>query len=586
MTRAPRPLTAALLVAALVAAAGLRARARPPEYVLPDEQPSAAASSAESAATGPTADLATDVHLAASIERAAGPASASDVTRTRPPERASVEVRGRVVDESGRAIAQALVKARIAVRACGALVCAGEAGAAPVCEATSDAEGAFVCRGPAGDWRLTARAPGMAARAEPIVDAGAANEPVTLVLGAGASVHGIVRDADGAPVAGAVATAVEVESAAPSSARALRLASGRTDAQGRYTIDGLTPRTSWQLSIRTSHAARLEAPTPTYVESEAEWSPTMPRTGALEGRVVAAASGAPVADARVLVEVAVAAPPHGEPRTDSALVAVGEARTEADGRYRIDGLVCGPVRFAHVRAEGFADELVTPRDAPALPSIGAAEVASHTFTLARGASVEGRALRADGVPVAGARVWLFDEGTAAAGARSTLADADGLWRLDDVSTARPFALASMEDGAPFPTVRFDQRAAAGATLRLDVVVAERARVADGPTGAIAGRVLDADDTAVERALVVAGRGSPPADPAGIAESACARATTAADGSFRLLDVPETVDVYVCVLVARGCVAGLEGHAASTVTGRRAGDQVALRVLRRSPMPRR
>jgi len=586
MTRAPSSLTAALLVAALVAAASLRGGARPPEFVLPDEQPSAATSSAESAATGATADLATDVHLNASIERAAGPASTEDVTRTRPPERASVEVRGRVVDESGRAIAQALVEARVAVRACGALVCAEEAGTAPVCATTSDAEGAFVCRGPAGDWRLTVRSPGMAARAEPIVAAGAASEPVTLVLGAGARVHGSVRDANGAPVADAFATAVEVESAAPSGARAPRRASGRTDAQGRYTIDGLSPRTTWQLSIRTGPGARLEAPTPTYVETDAEWSPTMSRTGALTGRVVATAGGAPVADARVLVEVAPAAPPHGEPGIDSALVAVGEARTDAEGRYRIDGLVCGPVRFAHVRAEGFADELVTPRDAPALAPIAAAEVASLTFSLARGASVEGRALRADGVPVAGARVWLLDEGAAAAGARSTLADADGLWRFDDVSTSRPFALASMEDDAPFPTVRFDQRATAGATLRRDVVVAERARVADGPTGAIAGRVLDADDTAVERALVVAGRGSPPADPTGIAESACARTTTAADGSFQLLDVPEAGDVYVCVLVARGCVAGLQGHAASTVTGRRVGDQVALRVLRRSPMPRR
>lgn len=112
---------------------------------------------------------------------------------------------------------------------------------------------------------------------------------------------------------------------------------------------------------------------------------------AVPGLVVDEA-GKPVAGAEVDVIAAEAAPPKGEVR--------GWSRTDASGRFRLDGLEPGERLTARVRASGFA---ALESTLPPIP-------ADVRFVLQRGRTVVGKVADASGRPVAGAevRAWPAD----------------------------------------------------------------------------------------------------------------------------------------------------------------------------------
>jgi len=177
-----------------------------------------------------------------------------------------------------------------------------------------------------------------------------------------------------------------------------------------------------------------------------------------------------------------------------------DAMSGSDGRFMLDHLVAGSYSLG-VSAFGFVPG--GPPQAVHAAAGQAVEVAA--ITLDRGVTVAGQILSADGVPVAGAKVFLSNGGGEAT------ADAQGHYRLGGV---RPGARNWLTARHPeFGAVEVPFAANVGEN-RLDVRFSEQAE--------IRGRVVGPDGKPVAGAEVRLGSRV---------------ATSAVDGSFRLHDEP-------------------------------------------------
>ncbi len=269
-------------------------------------------------------------------------------------------------------------------------------------EAASDARGAFTVAPLAvgAGYVLRAR---MAPHADQIVRGlavtdGRATDAGKLVFGAPTSLSGAVVDGAGRAVVGAI-VAVERDGARDGGfdlGRALRelsaapgpLAQGRTEADGRFSLKGLSPGRYAVRVTHGGHAGRLVGGV--YVTADGT-SPDVrvvlePGAG-FEGRVLdEAGRGLPSA---TVVAVAV--------RTEKGEgLDRQETRSDADGRYRLDTLTQGMTYFVEAYLERFAPlGLIRP----------ARGVAALDFTLTLGGRLEGRVTdRGSGQGVAGAEV--------------------------------------------------------------------------------------------------------------------------------------------------------------------------------------
>jgi hypothetical protein len=287
--------------------------------------------------------------------------------------------------------------------AAGALVLV--AGADHEAAVAADAEGRFVARVPAGSYRLLATRDGEGGRlAAPLaVAAGAPTRADAVRLGPAAAVEGeAVEAATRAPVAGAEVALLAHETVAVA-------ARTRSGADGRFRLDGLAPGPYDLRATARGRSPALLAGVTVSPGQRFRARLSLPGTGAVEG-VVRADPGGPLAGARVRAVRRDGGPPGDAPV---------EARTDFDGRYRIEALAVGRV------------ELLAHQEGVAVGQSRAVEVAEGRiervdFLLPETGVLAGRASGAAPVLVIATPMRA---GPGAAQAARVLADASGDFRV-------------------------------------------------------------------------------------------------------------------------------------------------------------
>jgi protocatechuate 3,4-dioxygenase beta subunit len=303
-------------------------------------------------------------------------------------------------------------------------------------------------------------------------------------------------------------------------------------------------------------------------------APAASSAGTVSGRVVEDGSGAPVANAQVvLIPIRqgppVAMPFHDRPRT---------ATSDADGRYLFEEVEPGKYRIS-VQKAGYALEMFNPR----LPDIEVKPGARRDgadVTLKRGGVIVGRVLDESGEPVVNARVTamhkLPNAGEMAHARANILVPAGPGGETNDLGEFRLFSLAPGDyyvhaaprphlDGMParrgttmlqtyFPNAPDSQAAhpvtvAAGQTSG-DIVV----RMISAPAFEVSGVVIDDAGRPVENAVVRLDVG----DPAAWGPLMMARwnqGRTDASGRFTISDM--TNGSYTLLAIAPVAISGAQ-----------------------------
>ena len=194
--------------------------------------------------------------------------------------------------------------------------------------ARTDAEGRFAVALAAGRWAITATADGHEPAVSPtlVSDGRTAGDGLTLVLGRGRSVRGVVVDAADAPVPGA---AIEVRWSFGS--RVERR--GRADGTGRFELTGLPPGKLAVIAL-----AEGATSSPAHVDlsggaPEEDLILALAHTGTITG-VVRDVAGRPVRDAQVF-HVEIARSEQGTHVHPSVVTG------DAEGRFTIAGVAAG-----------------------------------------------------------------------------------------------------------------------------------------------------------------------------------------------------------------------------------------------------
>ena len=346
---------------------------------------------------------------------------------------------------------------------------AGDAPAEEQVRAQSDERGGFRVDGLGpGEWQVEARAPGFGKATERGVRVPRASELV-LELIAASFLEGHVLAADGSPASGAEVTAIGGREPATTTA----------SEQGAFSIE-VAPR-SWQLSARRGgESATLDKPVSVSAgQTTSGLLLRLGRASAIEGSVVAAGSGKPIAGARVDVS------PYGHD-ADS-----GRAVSGADGSYAVEGLSPGSFDVV-VSAAGFlSDErrAVTVLQGQRFPL---------RLELHAAARVEGRVADSHGAAVEGAVVAVGRGFPSVAGSEppETRTGPNGRYQLAGVPSGR-VALNARREAAALGAqqaveVREGEVATADFTLVDDGVITGRASRKSGPLeGAVTVRAIKA-----------------------------------------------------------------------------------------------
>ncbi|MGH9360405.1 MAG: MSCRAMM family protein, partial [Thermoanaerobaculia bacterium] len=294
---------------------------------------------------------------------------------------------------------------------------------------STDARGLFEARGLApGSYRLSASAGGyLVSGGRKVSLPGQDEEELTVALAPGSAVSGRVLDASGRPVPGAAVrpnvSADTVDESDRSLEGALSLRA-RTDAEGRYRLDGLPPRKDYVIeATHPDHApASVKEVALGARESLEGVDLVLLRGGAIAGRVVDE-EGNGIAGASLWASPANAGeaadavrPPFAPPEPSGA----PDASTGADGSHRLARLPAGAYTL---RARDPARERLPGRREQVEVAEGKT-AESVDIVLGPGESLSGRVVDTDGEPVESAEV--IASGEASSRARS---DAAGEFRI-------------------------------------------------------------------------------------------------------------------------------------------------------------
>jgi protocatechuate 3,4-dioxygenase beta subunit len=424
-------------------------------------------------------------------------------------------------------------------------------------DATTGGDGRFAIRGlTPGVYEVSVEADGFAPKSLAGIDP-ATSPPLEFMLSSSARVSGTVRlKGSGAPASGVKVQLVPwwgEDNALP--AFDLPDVENKAAEEGAFVIEDVEPG-QYRVAARGEGTTRAFSAPITIAEGanvdgvfvEVE------RGAVLSGRVVDAATGAPVPDAEVVcfqpsepANAPLAAPPGRRVRMTSRIGALprlafdpfrrnaGRAKCDAEGRFRIEHLSAG----GYVLDASHAD-YATARTEEI--EVAAAEVKDGAeVRLGRGGTVEGLVTGIDGKPRAGDRVDVESRSVEGV-TRSALCDANGWYRIEHVPAGEAIATRSENEATPrgphlvLRTIvsggESEQERGKrivveeGETLRVDFSQMEKPYVEGFVTcadGAVAGALVSASPAA--------GPGALP-----LVFGAEKEATTGADGSFRLSDL--------------------------------------------------
>lgn len=357
-----------------------------------------------------------------------------------------------------------------------------------------------------GAYEVSARAEGYARARQKGIAAG--TEGLEVVLEKGALVSGVVLAAEtGAPVEGARVT---LKSPLGDDVEA------RSGPGGQFTLREVAGGTH-TLSASHRDFGRVVEPAREIKVGEtiSDLVLKLPAGLAISGQVVDAATGAPIPEAQVVLDLRSSDPDADDADQDSANVSAApgfrrSGKTDAGGAFRIAGVGEG-LYMAGARARGYldtaAEKLRVTRDSKL-------EV---TLKLTLGGSISGRTLDPEGRPISGATVrpapritdWREMQGNANLGQvanLSTLSAEDGKYTLVGLPPHPDYTVRATHPSFPETTAKGIEVVAS--TERADVDL----KFASG--GSLRGRVLDAAGSPIAGASVVAQvarKGSPPED---------------------------------------------------------------------------
>lgn len=351
-----------------------------------------------------------------------GPTSGTDDEPTR------VEVRGSVKDaKSGAGLEGALVLFTDA---------SADEETLPRTVRT-DGNGQFQLALDPGTYSVSASARGYQPRAIPRVTVGAgAGTSVELTLISGGNpLTGTVSDAGGGPIGGALVRLV------PQSGFARNLEDQAfatlTDEEGQYDLRVADGR----YTARVSHADYV--PTTRLFElrgGDRTQDFSMVPAASIEGRVVRAEDGEPLANARVLYHREVSMQlPYGGSRSVTGR-GKGTVRTDDQGRFRISGLEGGLI-LLRAAARGHASAELT-----SVPIAVAEHVDGIELRVEAARSIAGKVSQAsDGAPLAGVRVSARVPGGQPGPQLGATTGEDGTFRIDGLITGE-YGLSASADG--------------------------------------------------------------------------------------------------------------------------------------------
>jgi len=330
--------------------------------------------------------------------------------------------------------------------------------------AASDARGDFRMEGLApGSYLLEAKAVGHVRAVQRRVKVPAAG-PLTVELQAAGVIEGFVVDAQGRPAAGAE---VHVGGRVPEVVT--------TGTGGGFSVE-VEPGDHIVSARRGSEAGSLGSPVIVSAgKTVRDLRIQLGQSAALEGRVVARSTGAPIEGARVDVS------PYGN-SGDS-----GRAVTDGTGSFSVGELAPGSYDLV-VSAQGYAE--VSRR---AL-TVSAGERFTLELQLAGTGAVEGSVRDSAGQPVPGAQVVSSNRwgGTLGSTPMEARADAEGHYRLEGLP-AGPLSLTARREGATIG-VRHMVEIPEGSTATLDFILEE--------PGTVEGKVLPAHGSLPTEQLIV------------------------------------------------------------------------------------